>query len=100
MGPSGKGIHKIASFPVALEAGRNPLGSLGEDDGGHTGVAKLAECRPDAARSLFPPRGALLAEDEVSAADPGGSEILTSDDTWTQSCLNPVYLGLLSHVSQ
>lgn len=28
MGPSGKGIHKIASFPVALEAGRNPRGAL------------------------------------------------------------------------
>lgn len=96
----GKGSHKIASFPVALEAARNPLRSPGEDDAGPTGVAKLAECRPGAAGSRFPPRGAILAEDEVSTADPRGSEIPLSDDTWTRSCPNPVYLGLLGHVSQ
>lgn len=86
VGLLGKGIHKIASTPMAQKAPRNPLGSPGEDDGGHIGVAKLAECRLGAAGSHFPPRGVILAENDVSTADPRGLEIPISADTWTQSC--------------
>lgn len=54
-GTIGKGFDMIAGFPVAPGVAGNPLRSPGEGDGGHASVAKLAECRPGAAGSCFPP---------------------------------------------
>ena len=95
-----KDFDKMASFPMALEAAGSPFGSPDESDSGHIGVAKLAGCKLGAAGSHSPPQGVVLTENKVSAREPGSSEIRISDDTRTWSCLNPVYLGLLSHMSQ
>lgn len=92
----GTGLDKMASFAMALEAAESP----GEGDGGHPGVAKLTECRLGAAGSRFPPRRVSLTENGVGAGEPGASEVPVSDDPGTQAFLNPVCLGLLSHMSQ
>lgn len=79
----GKGFDKIAAgFRVALVAAGNPLRSPGEDDSGHTGVARLAEWRLVGAESCFPPQRVILTEHRASTAVPGGSEAPSSGNIW------------------